>query len=119
MLPVLGATLLLIAASASAGLAAFGGTGDVSRWAAISTIWLVIPVMLLGIVILAVFVAIIYLLGRFSRLIPSYSSEAQRVAQRVEGAAKRGADMVRRPLLAVREVGAILKARLQRARERM
>lgn len=119
LLPVIGAALGLSAVIIMASLATFQGSGDVSRWAAISTIWLVIPVMVAGVVLLVVLGAMIYLLGRAGGLIPPYSYQAQRIVFRVAAGARRGAEMVRRPALAAREIGELVRNRLQKARERM
>lgn len=119
LLPVILAGLVLIGLVVLIVRATFGGGGDVTRWAAISTIWMVIPALLLGIVFLAILFAVIYLVTKLSGLVPPYSYQIQRFANRFEGTTRRGAAMIRRPVLAVREVGAFVRSRFSRARERM
>ncbi len=119
LLPVILGALLLVGAVILIASAAFRGPADVGRWAAISTIWLVIPVMFLGVLVLAVLCAVIYLMAKFTGLIPPYSFQAQRIAYRVQAGVGRGTEMIQRPVLALRELGAFLKNRLQRVRERM
>ncbi len=48
LLPIILTFLVFIAIIVLTSLATFRGNGDVGRWAAISTIWLVLPVMIAG-----------------------------------------------------------------------
>jgi hypothetical protein len=118
LLPIFLASVLLLGTVAVASVSALRGTGDVARWAAISTVWLAIPSMMLELVLLATVVAMIYLVGRVVHLIPRYSWRAQRLLNRVETTTKRGAEMVRRPTSAVRALATFVKGRLERKPER-
>lgn len=118
MLPILLAAVLLLGIIAVASVSAFRGNGDVGRWAAISTIWLVIPSMLAGLVVFGALATMVYLVWRLVRLIPSYSLRAQRLLHRVETTTKRGAEMVRRPTSAVRAFATFVRGRLDRKPER-
>src|SRR3989304_9304384 len=62
ILPVVLAALLMIGLIVLISISTFSQGGDVGRWAAISTIWIVIPVMVAGIILLAVLGGLIYLL---------------------------------------------------------
>jgi hypothetical protein len=116
VLPVILGSLLVIVLAVLVGLATFGGTGDVSRWAAISTIWLVIPVMFVGLLILVALIAVTYLVGRVGGFIPSYTHQAQRFAFRVEAGARRVAEVSRKPRLLVPEIGRVMKAAFKAGR---
>ena len=59
-LPMILAILLIVALAILTGLATFGGGGDSARWAAISTIWLVIPVMFFGLLVFAILAGLVY-----------------------------------------------------------
>ena len=118
LLPVLLASVLLCGIVAVASVSAFRGHGAVGRWAAISTIWLVIPSMLAGLVVFGALATMVYLVWRLVRLIPSYSLRAQRLLHRVETTTKRGAEMVRRPTSAVRALATFVRGRLDRKPER-
>jgi len=118
LLPILLAAVLLLGIIAVASVSAFRGNGDVGRWAAISTIWLVIPSMLAGLVVFGALATMVYLVWRLVRLIPSYSLRAQRLLHRVETTTKRGAEMVRRPTSAVRAFATFVRGRLDRKPER-
>ncbi len=96
--PMLIAAAFLVALSVWIGLATFRDNGDVGRWAAISTIWIVVPFMLVGLIFLAIFGGLIYGMARLLNLIPPYSGYAQRIVWRVQGYVKRGADLAVKPI---------------------
>ena len=101
LLPILLTVLVFIAVIVLTSIATFRNNGDVARWAAISTIWLVLPVMITGLILLAILLAIIYLLARLIGVIPPYSDQAQRFVFQIEGYVKRGTEMILRPVLFV------------------
>jgi hypothetical protein len=105
LLPIILASILFTALIVAVSLATFRGTGDVSRWAAISTIWLTLPVIAGGVAALVVLCTLIFLLGRLTRLIPPYSYQAQRYVFRLAGGVKRGLEMAVRPMLLLKAVG--------------
>ena len=99
LLPLLMTVLLFLAVIILTSIATFRDNGEVGRWAAISTIWLVIPVLFAGLIFLVILAGMIYLLARLIGLIPPYSNQAQRFVYRIEGHVKRGAEMTRKPVL--------------------
>jgi hypothetical protein len=114
LLPILLTVLVFIAVIVLTSVATFRDNGDVARWAAISTIWLVLPVMIAGIVLLIFLLAIIYLLARFISMIPPYSDQAQRFVYQIEGYVKRGTEMIVKPVLFVD----IIKSQIKKFMER-
>jgi len=58
------AALLFVAFVVLIYLATFQGNGDVARWAAISTMWIAIPIMIASLLFLAVLIGILYLIAR-------------------------------------------------------
>lgn len=109
LLPILLATAVIIVVAVMTGIATFREGGDAARWAAISTIWIVLPVMTAGLILLVVFIGLIYLMARLLQLIPPYTDKAQKFAWRVEGYVRQGADMAAKPILAVEELIAMFK----------
>ena len=109
-LPMLLAVLLIIAVAILTGLAAFGENGDLPRWAAISTIWLVIPVMIFGLLFLVLLAGLVYLLARALKVMPPYSSKAQYYVNRAASEIKRFSDMAAKPVLFLEGIIASLKA---------
>ena len=119
LLPVLIGALLLVAAPIVAWLTTMGGGGDVGRWAAISTMWLLIPVLIFGLILLAVLIGLIFVGARLAGLIPRYSLRIQNMAVRAAGGTQRATAMIRRPVLAVQGLGALARTGLRRLRERV
>jgi len=104
------AILLIIALAIITGVTAFGGNGDSPRWAAISTIWLVIPVMIFGLLFLAALAGMVYLLAQALKVIPPYSSKAQYYVNCGASEAKRFSEMATQPVLFLEGIKASLKA---------
>ncbi|SRR5581483_1365205 len=119
LLPIVLTALVLIGIIVLINLAAFAGTSDLARWAALSEIWLVMPVLIAGLIVFIILCGLIYLIIYVINLIPPYSYQAQRIFYRIEGGAKRISDMARRPVLLFQELGALIKAYIAKARERI
>ena len=109
LVPMLAAVALIVAVAVLTGFAASRENSEVGRWAAISTIWIVIPIMAAGLLLLLVFIAILYGMARLLALLPTYTGQAQKIVWRIEGAIKRGADMAVKPVLALEGITATLK----------
>jgi hypothetical protein len=110
ILPVVLAAALLVGLVVLISLATFQGGGEVGRWAAISTIWIVLPVMAAGLIVLAVLCGIIYLIARLLQVAPNYTAIAQDFAYRVEALVQRLTRSAVKPILLLDEIGAYLKA---------
>ena len=109
LFPILVAVLILMAVIVLISVATFRDGGEVERWAAISTIWIVIPILAAGLVVFLLFVGLVYGMAKLLALIPPYSGHAQKVVWRIEGYVRRGADASIKPVLAVGEVFATIK----------
>jgi hypothetical protein len=109
LLPIILAILLIIAVAVITGLAAFGANDRSPIWAAISTIWLVIPVMFFGLLVFAILAGLVYLLAQALRAIPPYTSKAQYYVNRGASEAKRFSDMAAQPVLLFEGIKASLK----------
>lgn len=81
----------------------FNQGGDVGRWAAISTIWVIIPMLVGGLVTLAILGGLIYGMARLLSAIPYYTGIAQEYVILARGYIIRGADMAVRPILKLNE----------------
>ena len=91
-----------------------GHSTDVGRWAAISTIWIAIPVCISAFVFLAVIGGLVYLMGRLLSITPTYTGKAQDFVHKLAIRIRRAADMVVKPVFSVNGVGATIKALLGR-----
>ncbi len=100
-LPVILSALLFIGMIVLVSLATFNQGGDVGRWAAISTIWIIIPILIAGLIFLALLVGLIYLMARALGALPYYTGIAQDYVYMARSYIARGADMTVKPVLAV------------------
>ncbi len=116
ILPVILAVLLVVAAAVLVSLAAANGTGDIARWAEISTIWLVIPFIFIGLVVLALLIALAYLTGLAADFIPPYTRKAQVFFLQVEAGVIRGAGFARRPLSIFPELSQLIGKAIRKSR---
>jgi hypothetical protein len=114
ILPIVLAALLFIALVVLLNIATFRDNADVGRWAAISTIWISIPIILMALVFFTVLGGIIYLFMRLLRIVPIYTGKAQDFAYKVEGYVRRGADAVVKPIIALNGIGASIETFLGR-----
>ena len=64
ILPMVLTVILFIALIVLINIATFRDNGDVERWAAVSTIWIVIPIIIGLLIFLALLVGLVYLLAR-------------------------------------------------------
>jgi uncharacterized membrane protein len=100
-LPMVIAVLVMIGMIVLVSLATFNSGGDVERWAAISTIWIILPVMLAGLILLALFIGLIYLMALALGALPHYTGLAQDYVYIARGYVIRAADMLVKPVIAL------------------
>lgn len=108
-LPIIVAIVIIIALAALTGVAAFGANGNATRWSAVSTIWLLIPVLLFGLIFLAILSGLVYLLARILKILPNYTFSAQYYANLAASKIKHFSNMATRPVFFVEEIKASLK----------
>ena len=109
ILPIILGALLFLALVVLVIMGTANG-GDVGRWAAISTIWISIPVCLMGLVFLALTGGMVYLMGRLLAIAPTYTGKAQDFVHKLEIRIRRFADTTVKPIFAVNGFGATIKA---------
>jgi len=109
ILPVTLTFILLIALIVLINLATFRENGDAARWAAISTIGIVIPIMVGMLIFLAVLVGLIYLMMKLLNLTPTYTGLAQHYVHLGAGYIKRGLDAVTNRVIAFQGVIASIR----------
>lgn len=101
ILPIILSTVLLVGLIVLISISTFSQGGDVGRWAAISTIWIIIPILLAGLITLLVLVGLIYLMARALQGLPYYTGIAQDYVYKARGYVIRWADMAVKPILAL------------------
>ena len=114
ILPVVLSALLIVALIVLVNLATFNEGGDVARWAAISTMWIIIPVMLAGLVLFVLLGALVYGMKRLLEITPTYTGMAQDYVHKAASYVKRVADLAVRPVLFLDGIGASIKRLLGR-----
>ena len=99
ILPMVLTSVLLVALIVLINIATFRDGGDVGRWAAISTIWIVIPIMIGLLIFIAVMGGLVYLMQRLLNITPTYTSLAQDYVYLAEGYIKRATEAIIKPVL--------------------
>ncbi|HET9913273.1 MAG TPA: hypothetical protein VFQ13_15360 [Anaerolineales bacterium] len=114
ILPVVLAAFLCIAMVVLVNIATFRDNGDVARWAAVSTIWIVIPIMIASLIFFVILVGLIYLLAQLLGIVPVYTGKAQDFVRMLTLRVRRAADMSVQPIIYLDGIGASIKAFLGR-----
>lgn len=109
ILPVAFAALFMIALIVLINVATFQQGGDVGRWAAISTIWIVVPVMIAGLIFLVILGALVYLMKRILGITPRYAGLAQDYVNKAVVYVKRGTELAVKPVFWLDGIGASVK----------
>lgn len=114
ILPVVLGTLLFVGLVVLVNVGTWGYNGDVGRWSAIATMWISIPVCLMGFVFLALLGGMIYLMGRLLGIAPTYTGKAQDFVHKLAIRIRLIADKLVKPVISVNGFGATIKALLGR-----
>ncbi len=104
---------VVVAAAVIAAAGALVITGQASRnrgLADVSTIWLIAPLIVLGLLLLTVLVTIIWGFHHLLRITPRYTGMAREVTARVAEGTKKVADGAAQPLLWVNQAAAAIEA---------
>ena len=108
ILPMVLTAILFVALIVLINIATFRDHGDVARWAAVSTIWIVIPIIIASLIFLAILGGLVYLLMRLLQITPVYTGQAQDFVHKIAAYIKQGADAVVKPVFFIDELGASL-----------
>ena len=114
ILPVVLAAIMIVALIVLVNVATFRDNGDVGRWAAISTIWIVAPLMVAGLIFFIILGGIVYLLKYLLNIAPIYTGQAQDFVYKIAGYIKRMADATVKPVFFVDGIGASINRFLGR-----
>ena len=109
ILPVIFASILLIVLIVLINIATFRDNGDVARWAAISTLWIVMPIMLGMLIFLALLAGIIYLLSKLLHVTPRYTGLAQDYVYKIAAQIKRALDAMVKQIIEMQGVLASIR----------
>ncbi len=115
VMPIVLTFVVLIALIVLIILATFRANGDVERWAAISTIWIVIPIMIGLLIFLALMIGIVYLLAKLLHITPKYTGIAQDYVYLAKGYVDRALDTIVKQVVEVE----VVIAKIQRFFEKL
>jgi energy-coupling factor transporter transmembrane protein EcfT len=116
ILPIVLTSLLIVALIVLINIATFRDGGDVGRWAAISTIWIVVPIMLGLLIVLALVGGLVYLMMKLLNVTPTYTSLAQDYVYLAEGYIKRATEAIVKPVLQINGILASVIAFFEKMR---
>lgn len=114
ILPVALSVIFLIGIIVLISFSTFQSSGDVSRWAAISTMWIIIPILFIGLILLILLIGLIYLMALALGGLPYYTAIMQDYVYKARGYIKRGANMTVKPIIALGGFIENIKAFLER-----
>jgi hypothetical protein len=114
ILPMVFTTLLFVGMIVLISVATFRDGGDVGRWAAISTIWIVVPLMIAALIFIVLLTGMVYLLKRLLQITPTYTGQFQDFIYKIAVYIKRASDATVKPIFLVDGIGASIKRLLGR-----
>jgi hypothetical protein len=114
ILPIVIASLLCLALIVLINIATFRDNGDVARWAAISTIWIAIPIMIASLIFFLLVGGLVYLMGRLLNITPHYTGLAQDFIHKLGIRIRLAADAAVKPVIFLDSIGASLNRLLGR-----
>jgi hypothetical protein len=116
VLPVVLSAVLCVAMVVLINVATFRDGGDVARWAAVSTIWIVVPIMIGMFLFLALLSGLVYLMYKLLNITPTYTGLAQDYVHKAAIYIKRGADAAVKPIIGLNGILAGINAFIGRKR---
>jgi hypothetical protein len=114
ILPVVLTVILIVALIVLINIATFRDGGDVARWAAVSTIWIVIPIMIGMLIFLVILGGLIYLMAKLLNVTPTYTGMVQDYVRKAAVYIKQGADAAVKPVIQFKGFLAKVEAFFQR-----
>jgi len=109
ILPMVLTTLLFVGMIVLISVATFRVGGDVGRWAAISTIWIVVPLMIAALIFIVLLTGVVYLLKRLIQITPTYTGQLQDFIYKIAVYIKRASDATVKPVFFLDGIGASIK----------
>jgi len=100
--PLIIALLLILGLVGVVIFAGFQGLGEVSRWADVSLIWLLLPALVVVLVMLLMLSGVVYLITRLLAILPGYARLAQDFFYLVQVRVKSISDKLVEPVLKLR-----------------
>jgi hypothetical protein len=99
ILPTMIGLTLLVALSAIVIYAGASGNNEVSRWADISLVWILLPCILAALLFLIILVVLTIGLTKLLSVIPAFAYKLQSAVFKAETSVKKATDLVVRPFV--------------------
>jgi len=109
ILPMVVTALLFVGMIVLISVATFRDGGDVGRWAAISTIWIAVPIMIAALIFIVLLTGLVYLLKRLLNITPTYTGRLQDFIHKIAVHIKHAADATVKPVFFLDGIGASIK----------
>ena len=109
ILPMVLTALLFVGMIVLISVATFRDGGDVGRWAAISTIWIAVPLMISALIFIVLLTGLVYLLKRLINITPTYTGRLQDFIHKIAIHIKHAADATVKPVFFLDGIGASIK----------
>jgi heme/copper-type cytochrome/quinol oxidase subunit 2 len=109
ILPVMLTAVIVIIFFLFLTVTAFRGNGDVTTWAEVSTVWILVPIMFAIVILFALTVGLIYLLAKLLNVAPYYTGLAQDHVHRAASYARRGTEAAVKPVFFVADIETRIK----------
>lgn len=114
--PIVVGGVLLLAVALGAVAAAVQGVGEINRWSHISLILLIVPTMFVGLILMIVMAAMIYLLTLLLARMPYFASRLQNIFALLGIRAEKASLTSVEPFMRLSSFSASLRALLRRVR---
>jgi hypothetical protein len=95
---------------AGAALLITGQTSRIPSWADVSLIWLLIPELIIGLVLLITTIGVIYGMTKLMKILPGLSSKAQGIFNQVSTSARKVLDGTTKPFFWFGQAKAVIKS---------
>ena len=110
-------SMIFLALSVGVIWAGVAGSGELTRWAGVSIVWLSLPVIILSLLMLALVRGLVYGVTKLLHVLPGYARLAQDFFVRVQNKVKALADKIVEPFFKVHGFGAAVKTLKPRRRK--
>jgi len=108
--PLAASILIVLALAVLSIVGAMGGSAQVSRWANLSAVWIILPMLLVGVIFLVITAACIYGMSKLLKHTPDWMLRLQLRIAYIAFSVRRAADAATQPVMAVSGVKASAQA---------
>jgi uncharacterized BrkB/YihY/UPF0761 family membrane protein len=103
---VLTAVLIIVAAV----FIMTSGASNTRVWADVSTLWLILPILVLSLILVTVLSFLIYGVARLLKVTPKYTGKTQAFLAATAAGARKVTDGTAMPFIWIRQAGAVIKS---------